>query len=187
MNKFACMLCHLLCPRQKRRQSRPCRPSNCSWRERDWPMTSTTRSPTDRVPSNWCTRTSCPSASLCTPHWVTTHTDALVWHSHTHLQDFMETVNKTLDSWRCFWSKAARLFQWKCYDRKVSYLHSNFHFEKTVHDDVTKSFASSAALQYFVMRLFCHIFTVMCHSCLWFGYCTLLASYLCLMFELHFD
>lgn len=60
----------VLFPLQKHRQNRPCRPNSFSWNEHGWLTTSTTRSPTGPVPSNWSTRTSCPSAALCSHHWV---------------------------------------------------------------------------------------------------------------------
>lgn len=77
INKCTCIHNGLLCPLQRRRQSRLCRLSSCSWREHDWPTTSMTKSLTDRVPLSWSTRTSCLLTAICSTHsQVITHTSS---------------------------------------------------------------------------------------------------------------
>lgn len=77
INKCTCIHNCLLCPLQRRRQSRLCRLSSCSWREHDWPTTSMTKSLTDRVPLSWSTRTSCLLTAICSTHsQVITHTSS---------------------------------------------------------------------------------------------------------------
>lgn len=60
-------------------------------------MTSTTRSPTDQVPSNWFTRTSCPSAAPCPHRWVTAYPS--LKDIQKHVQKSIMFVPKAVSEW----------------------------------------------------------------------------------------